>query len=95
MAAGLPVGVGGSVLLLLVCLAACCNCMIPSEDCFDKMRACPALTRAWCWCQCCGWSRRSTDWIDPELEPPMHHEKHRPFTGEVEEDGPEVQPLPA
>ena len=71
------VGVGGFLLLLLVCLAACCGCMIPSEECFHRLGRCMVLTRAQCWCNCCGWRRQRSDWVDPDLPgPPQHHYPH-------------------
>ena len=85
------VSVGCSVVLLLICLAACCGCMIPSEDCFERVWACPTKARAAlsCWLSWrCFWCcHKSKEWIDPHLEPPVHFDKHRPFF-EVDEDGP-------
>ncbi len=71
------VGIAGLLLLILVCAAACCGCMIPSEECFQRLGGCIVLTRARCWCDCCGWRRKNgNDWVDPELPAPQHCEKH-------------------
>ena len=69
------VGIGGSALLILLFLAACCGCMIPSEDCCQRLGLCITLTRARCWCDCCAWRRKQEDWVDPEIPPPQHEGK--------------------
>ena len=62
--------------------------MIPSEDCFQRLWGCSAYLQAGCWDPCGCWRRRTSKrWIDPELGPPKHFDKHRPFF-EVDEDGP-------
>ncbi|KAK9844589.1 hypothetical protein WJX74_004362 [Apatococcus lobatus] len=62
--------------------------MIPSQECLTTLGDWIPMMRARCWCQCCGWRRRRTDWIDPEVALPQHQEKHRPFNPEAIEEVP-------